>query len=122
MTGFAVSCRMLKSIPLILIIFLCAFSVRAQTEPEKSPVVGTSPKPQAGMPRPTTGNSPSPVDTNTPAGTESESARPAEKSPPPLDPNNMDTSVKPQDDFFQYANGDWIKRTEIPPEESRWGS
>ena len=34
----------------------------------------------------------------------------------------MDTSVKPQDDFFLYSNGGWIKRTEIPPEYSRWGS
>ncbi len=41
---------------------------------------------------------------------------------PPIDPKNMDTSVKPQDDFFQYANGAWIKRTEIPPEYTRWGS
>jgi len=45
-----------------------------------------------------------------------------EKNPRPLDPKNMDTSVKPQDDFFMYANGGWIKRTEIPPEYSRWGS
>src|SRR5512142_1502275 len=29
---------------------------------------------------------------------------------------NMDRSVKPGDDFFLYANGDWIKRTEIPPD------
>src|SRR5437764_12705376 len=41
---------------------------------------------------------------------------------PPIDPKNMDTSVKPQDDFFLYANGGWLKRTEIPPEYSRWGS
>jgi len=27
---------------------------------------------------------------------------------------NMDLSVKPGDDFFHYANGAWIKRTEIP--------
>ena len=45
-----------------------------------------------------------------------------EKNPPPLDPKNMDTSAKPQDDFFMYANGSWIKNTEIPPEYSRWGS
>jgi predicted metalloendopeptidase len=45
-----------------------------------------------------------------------------EKNPPALDPKNMDTSVRPQDDFFLYANGGWIKRTEIPPEYSRWGS
>src|SRR5207244_1700074 len=44
-----------------------------------------------------------------------------EKNQPPLDPKNMDTSVKPQDDFFMYADGGWIKRTEIPPEYSRWG-
>jgi putative endopeptidase len=40
----------------------------------------------------------------------------------PIDQSNFDTSVKPSDDFFLYANGGWIKRTEIPPEYSRWGS
>jgi len=45
----------------------------------------------------------------------------AENSPP-LDPKNIDTSVKPGDDFFRYANGAWVKRTEIPPEYSRWGA
>jgi hypothetical protein len=29
---------------------------------------------------------------------------------------NMDTSVRPGDDFNQYANGGWIQRTEIPPD------
>jgi putative endopeptidase len=29
---------------------------------------------------------------------------------------NIDASVKPGDDFYQYANGDWIKRTQIPPD------
>ena len=51
-----------------------------------------------------------------------QSAPKIEKNPPPLDPKDMDTSVKPQDDFFMYANGGWIKNTEIPPEYSRWGS
>ena len=46
----------------------------------------------------------------------------AENNPPPIDPSNFDTSVKPSDDFFLYANGGWIKRTEIPPEYTRWGS
>src|SRR5438270_8286385 len=41
---------------------------------------------------------------------------------PPLDPKNVDPSVKPGDDFFSYANGAWIKRTDIPPEYSRWGA
>ena len=31
---------------------------------------------------------------------------------------NMDRSVKPGDDFYQYASGDWIKRTEIPADRA----
>jgi putative endopeptidase len=31
---------------------------------------------------------------------------------------NMDRSVKAGDDFWHYANGDWIKRTELPPDHS----
>jgi len=34
---------------------------------------------------------------------------------------NMDPSVKPGDDFYEYANGNWIKRTEIPPDRGRIG-
>ena len=34
---------------------------------------------------------------------------------------NMDTSVKPGDDFDEYSNGGWIKRTEIPPDRSNFG-
>src|SRR5271167_5000946 len=34
---------------------------------------------------------------------------------------NMDRSVKPGDDFYRYANGDWLKRTEIPPDRSDTG-
>jgi len=34
---------------------------------------------------------------------------------------NMDRSVKPGDNFYEYANGDWIKRTELPPDRSRMG-
>ena len=34
----------------------------------------------------------------------------------------MDTSVKPQDDFYLYANGGWLKQNPVPPEYSRWGS
>jgi endothelin-converting enzyme/putative endopeptidase len=29
---------------------------------------------------------------------------------------NMDRSVKPGDNFFEYANGAWVERTEIPPD------
>jgi len=38
-----------------------------------------------------------------------------------IDESGFDTSVRPQDDFFQYANGGWLARTEIPADKSRWG-
>ena len=34
---------------------------------------------------------------------------------------NIDSMVKPGDDFFEYANGGWIKKTPIPGSESGWG-
>jgi putative endopeptidase len=34
---------------------------------------------------------------------------------------NMDRSVKPGDNWYQYCNGDWIKRTEIPPDRAGIG-
>ncbi|MCK5739253.1 M13 family peptidase, partial [bacterium] len=43
------------------------------------------------------------------------------KEQPPLDPANMDLSVKPGDDFYQYANGTWIANNPIPDEYSRYG-
>ena len=39
-----------------------------------------------------------------------------------IDPANMDLSVKPGDDFFEYANGTWLKQNAIPAKETRWGS
>ena len=35
--------------------------------------------------------------------------------------NNIDTTVRPGDDFFEYANGKWIKNNAIPATESSWG-
>jgi putative endopeptidase len=34
----------------------------------------------------------------------------------------MDLSVKPGDDFYNYASGKWIKNNPVPPKETRWGS
>src|SRR5215217_7728879 len=39
-----------------------------------------------------------------------------------LDRSAMDTTVKPGDDFFEYANGTWLRETKIPDEFSSWGS
>jgi len=36
--------------------------------------------------------------------------------------SEMDTTVSPSTDFFEYANGNWLKETKIPPEYSGWGS
>jgi putative endopeptidase len=40
----------------------------------------------------------------------------------PIDPANMDTSVRPGDDFYRYANGTWLEKNPIPASESRWGA
>ncbi|MDB5452004.1 MAG: metallopeptidase [Caulobacteraceae bacterium] len=55
-------------------------------------------------------------------------AEPAPARPKPqygsygFDTAGMDRSVAPGDDFFRYANGTWIKTTEIPPDRSSLNS
>lgn len=39
-----------------------------------------------------------------------------------IDLSGMDTSIRPQDDFYRYANGKWLEITEIPADEVGWGS
>ena len=34
---------------------------------------------------------------------------------------NLDSTVSPGEDFFDYANGGWIKKNPIPGEQSGWG-
>jgi predicted metalloendopeptidase len=34
----------------------------------------------------------------------------------------IESSVRPQDDFFEYLNGKWLKTVEIPSDKSSWGS
>lgn len=40
----------------------------------------------------------------------------------PIDPANIDTTCAPCKNFFRYANGGWLKRSEIPGDQPRWGS
>jgi len=106
----------MKSFSLVLIAFLSAWSVSAQNEsPKPKPFGSATAAPNSQKtPPPLSGESPNPID---------ETGKPAaQKNLLPLDPANRDPSVKPQDDFFMFANGGWIKRTQIPPEYSRWGS
>ena len=35
--------------------------------------------------------------------------------------SHIDSSVNPADDFFDFANGKWIKNNPIPSDESAWG-
>ncbi|MEY2561212.1 MAG: putative endopeptidase [Verrucomicrobiota bacterium] len=120
---------MLKPISLLLTGLLAAGNLLAQTEPNKSPaakdadkpptVKEPSKKPAEQPPPPAAGQSP----TIAPNTSSDAAAKPqVEKNPPPLDPKNMDTSVKPGDDFYLYANGNWIKNNPIPPEFSRWAA
>jgi putative endopeptidase len=63
-----------------------------------------------------------------PVATSGTAAAPAAVSPSAaagthgIDVSAIDRSVTPGDDFFRYANGAWLKRTEIPPDRSSWGT
>ncbi len=46
----------------------------------------------------------------------------AAEQPIGININAMDSSVKPGDDFYGYANGNWVKTTEIPADRSSTGS
>lgn len=39
-----------------------------------------------------------------------------------IDKNNFDTSVRPQDDFYQYVNGTWLKSAVIPSDRTSIGA
>lgn len=39
-----------------------------------------------------------------------------------FDVRELEPSIRPQDDFFQYVNKRWMKKNPVPANESRWGS
>jgi len=53
---------------------------------------------------------------------EKEGAKAAPDGEHGIDLAGIDRAVKPGDDFFAYANGTWIKTTEIPADRSSFGS
>ncbi|MEO8059917.1 MAG: M13 family metallopeptidase [Burkholderiales bacterium] len=48
-------------------------------------------------------------------------AQPATSARAGVERNGMDTSVRPQDDLFRYANGRWLKTTPMPAERAYIG-
>ena len=40
----------------------------------------------------------------------------------PINSANLDATVKPGDNFYQYANGGWLKNNPIPADKSRFGA
>src|SRR5690348_3350237 len=49
-------------------------------------------------------------------------AAPAAPRAPGIDLAGIDPTVLPGDDFFRYANGAWLKSTEIPADRSTYGT
>lgn len=39
-----------------------------------------------------------------------------------IDRSNMDLTVNPGDNFYLYANGNWLKNNPVPASKTRWGS
>jgi putative endopeptidase len=39
-----------------------------------------------------------------------------------IDTQYFDSSVRPQDDFYQYVNGKWLASTDIPPDRPSYGA
>lgn len=65
----------------------------------------------------------------TPAMTDASKTPAAPSNPAPvrysqetIDLSYMDTKVRPQDDFFMFADGTWCANNPVPASESRWGS
>jgi predicted metalloendopeptidase len=59
-------------------------------------------------------------------GTAAAKSAAASKSAPALSAGiameYVEQSVRPQDDFYDYVNGKWMKTTEIPSDKASWGS
>jgi putative endopeptidase len=41
---------------------------------------------------------------------------------PAIDPNNMDLTIEPGNDFFRYVNGKWLENNPIPDEHTIYGA
>jgi len=39
-----------------------------------------------------------------------------------FDPTKFSTTIRPQDDLYQYVNGRWIEETPMPEDKARYGT
>ena len=51
-----------------------------------------------------------------------ETPEPKKEVVPAIELSNMDTTINPADDFFRYANNNWLKNNPIPEEFSSYGA
>jgi len=51
-----------------------------------------------------------------------EAPKPEKVVVPAIELSNMDTTINPADDFFRYANNNWLKNNPIPEEFSSYGA
>ena len=51
-----------------------------------------------------------------------ETPKPKKEVVPAIELSNMDTCINPADDFFRYANNNWLKNNPIPEEYSTYGA
>lgn len=65
-----------------------------------------------------------PTGSATPAGADAAavSTTAAANAPSGVDKGALDAAVRPQDDFFRYSQGTWLKDVEIPNDRSSWGA
>ncbi|HJY12231.1 MAG TPA: M13 family metallopeptidase [Flavobacterium sp.] len=49
-------------------------------------------------------------------------AQDAKPKEPGINVSYMNTKINPSQDFFQYVNGTWLDKTEIPSDRTTWGS
>jgi putative endopeptidase len=55
-------------------------------------------------------------------GLEAADGAPAQATPVAVAEDGVDPRVAPGDDFFAFANGEWLAKTQIPAGKSRWGA